>query len=132
MLFFAPSEPAEGFPRRPGTADFNEDGEFEASSFKTGDGLLPGKYVVNVECWEVPPSMGAGPPAKTAVPGRPRKRRGLRTHDRGARRILADPRPRVRHPHFRVIGGESNASYRFAPESRIRSTAAVSRSTTSG
>lgn len=68
MLFFAPSEPAEGFPRRPGTADFNEDGEFEASSFKTGDGLLPGKYVVNVECWEVPPSMGAGPPAKTAVP----------------------------------------------------------------
>lgn len=68
MLFFAPVEPAEGFPRRPGVADFQEDGVFEATSFEPGDGLLPGKYLVNVECWEVPPSMGPGPPAKSAVP----------------------------------------------------------------
>lgn len=68
MIFFAPIEPAEGFPRRPGAADFDESGAFRATSFKTGDGLYPGKYAVNIECWEVPPSMGAGPPAVSAVP----------------------------------------------------------------
>jgi len=68
MLFFTPIEPAEGYPRRPATADFAEDGAFRATSFEKFDGLLPGSYSVNIECWEVPPSMGPGPPAVSAVP----------------------------------------------------------------
>lgn len=68
ILYFACKQPAEGFPRRTGVADFGPDGSFTVTSFDKGDGLVPGEYVVNIECWEVPPSMGAGPPAKSAVP----------------------------------------------------------------
>ncbi|MEM7313560.1 MAG: hypothetical protein AAF497_10460 [Planctomycetota bacterium] len=67
LIFFTPAEPAEGYPRRPGMADFDTDGNFVAQTFKPGDGLIPGRYVVNLECWEVPPTMG-GPPAKSYIP----------------------------------------------------------------
>lgn len=68
ILYFACKEPAEGYPRRTGIADFEPDGRFTVTSFNKGDGLVPGEYVVNIECWEVPPSMTGGPPAKSAVP----------------------------------------------------------------
>jgi hypothetical protein len=55
------------WPLHPGTAQFNTDGFFTVTSFRPGDGLLPGKYRVSVDCWEVPPTMD-GPPAKSWVP----------------------------------------------------------------
>lgn len=67
-LTFPCIEPAEGFPNRPGSAEFDVDGNFVASSYGQGDGLHPGKYSVHVECWEVPPSMDATVQAKSYVP----------------------------------------------------------------
>jgi hypothetical protein len=71
MLYFAPIEPAANFPQRPGRASFSPDGNFRAMTFKEGDGLIPGKYRINIECWETPPSMDAGAPAaKSYVPAK--------------------------------------------------------------
>jgi hypothetical protein len=67
MIYFTPEEPAPGYPRRPGMADFDLDGTYSAETFKPGDGLIPGRYIVNLECWEVPPKMG-GPPPKSYIP----------------------------------------------------------------
>jgi hypothetical protein len=67
LIYFTPAEPAPGYPRRGGMADFDLDGTFSAETFEPGDGLIPGRYVVNLECWEVPPTMG-GPPAKSCIP----------------------------------------------------------------
>lgn len=68
-LYFAVKEPAPDMPRKPGIAQFGVDGKFSVRTFTDGDGLVPGKYVVNIECWEVPPSMGETPgPGKSYVP----------------------------------------------------------------
>ena len=40
----------KGLPNRPGRASFKSDGKFVAMTFEQGDGLLPGKYNVRVEC----------------------------------------------------------------------------------
>jgi hypothetical protein len=40
----------DGLPNRPGRATFGNDGRFVAMTFEQGDGLLPGKYSVRVEC----------------------------------------------------------------------------------
>lgn len=57
-LRFAPIEVAEGLPNRPGRADFDSSGKYTARSFATGDGLVPGKYKVVLECWKVVPADG--------------------------------------------------------------------------
>jgi hypothetical protein len=63
VLYFNPAEAAPGLPLRPASAKFDTDGNFLVTSFDDGDGLIPGKYQVGVECWENPPSMdGGGPP----------------------------------------------------------------------
>jgi hypothetical protein len=49
---------AEGLPNRPGRADFDTSGKFVARSFQDGDGLVPGRYRVLVECWKVVPVDG--------------------------------------------------------------------------
>jgi hypothetical protein len=67
-LYFTPVESATGFPMRPGSAEFGLDGRFTVTSFKPGDGLVPGRYHVGVECWVSPPVMGSKSPAKSAVP----------------------------------------------------------------
>ena len=46
---------------------FEADGEFTVRTFEPGDGLMPGRYLVGAECWEVPPTMD-GPPAKSYLP----------------------------------------------------------------
>jgi hypothetical protein len=51
---------------RPGYATFDMDGEFEATTWKDGDGLMPGKYGVAVECWKVKPAFQVSP----VVPGK--------------------------------------------------------------
>jgi hypothetical protein len=45
-----------GLPDRPGSATFGVDGKFEVSSFKKGDGLLPGKYTAKIVCFVGTPS----------------------------------------------------------------------------
>ena len=67
MIYFAPTEPAEGFPRRPGRATFDTDGRFCATTFVDGDGLIPGHYRVGIDCWQTPP-LAEGPPAVSLVP----------------------------------------------------------------
>ena len=60
-IYFAPIEVAEGYARRPGRARFDTDGLYRATSFEDGDGLVPGKYLVRVECWQtVPGPQGPG------------------------------------------------------------------------
>ena len=65
-LFFAPLEVAEGYPRRGGRALFETDGQYAATSFDEGDGLIPGTYKVRVESWKKPPGMGS--PGVSYVP----------------------------------------------------------------
>lgn len=67
MIYFAPSEPAPGFPRLPGMGDVDTDGNFRATTQPNRDGLVPGTYRVSLEIWEIPPTMG-GPSPKSYVP----------------------------------------------------------------
>ena len=46
----------KGLPVRPGRATFGTDGRFVATTFQPGDGLLPGKYSVRVECVDGDPT----------------------------------------------------------------------------
>jgi hypothetical protein len=46
----APGSGVAGLPGRPGRAPFGTDGKFTVTSFQEGDGLLPGRYRVNIEC----------------------------------------------------------------------------------
>jgi hypothetical protein len=66
-LFFTPVESAPGFPGRPGIAPFDEEGNFTTKTYVTGDGLMPGRYLIGAECWKVPPTMD-GPPAESYLP----------------------------------------------------------------
>ena len=67
-LYFTPAEPAQGFPRHPGTASFESDGHFTVTTFESADGLMPGRYLVAVECWEVAPAMGGQAPKSYLSP----------------------------------------------------------------
>jgi hypothetical protein len=55
---FMPVEVNTGLPRRPARAAFNTDGRYQATSFSEGDGLVPGTYRVQIECWQQEPSQG--------------------------------------------------------------------------
>jgi hypothetical protein len=56
-ITFAPIEAAEGLPRRPGSGQFqSDDSTYEITSFRPGDGLLPGRYAVNITCYTGIPS----------------------------------------------------------------------------
>ena len=58
ILYFTTDVPAEGFPRRPTLAKFDEQGGFRVTTWDRGDGLMPGHYKITVECWETPPELG--------------------------------------------------------------------------
>lgn len=62
-ISFVPLEAAAGHPLRPGWALFNQEGAFSAGCFEDGDGLVPGKYSVNIDCWDVAPQPGNAKPA---------------------------------------------------------------------
>ncbi|GEM_PF-1056384 len=66
-IYFLPEKPAQGHTHHPGMAPFGRDGSFTVGTFAAGDGLAPGTYVVRIECWKVPPSMG-GPPPESHMP----------------------------------------------------------------
>ncbi len=67
VVNFLPTEAAAGFPLRPGNGDFGTDGNYTAYTFEPNDGLMPGKYLVYLECWETPPNM-EGKPVKSFLP----------------------------------------------------------------
>jgi hypothetical protein len=48
---FTPISVEPGLPHRPGSGQFREDGTFQVTSFKKGDGLVPGRYRVTVMCF---------------------------------------------------------------------------------
>ncbi len=57
MIYFNPLAGVEGFPRLPGTAEFDLDDNIVARTTKPGDGLMPGKYNMRIACWKVVPTM---------------------------------------------------------------------------
>ena len=67
-LSIVPAEADAGVPRRPASADFDTEGKFAVTTFTPGDGLLPGKYRIGVNCWEVPMTMANPAPGKNAAP----------------------------------------------------------------
>ena len=54
-IAFSPIAVEKGRPRRPGTARFRQDGAFTVTSFREGDGLIPGHYRPIVSCWKGEP-----------------------------------------------------------------------------
>lgn len=66
-LNFTLESPVSGSTGRPATGDFDTDGRVIVTSFKKGDGLLPGKYKIGVECWETPPQMNGTARPKSYV-----------------------------------------------------------------
>ncbi|MCC6508226.1 MAG: hypothetical protein IT423_03910 [Pirellulaceae bacterium] len=67
IVYFLPQEPAGDLPLRPATGDFDAEGRYAAMTFEPGDGMIPGKYKVYIECWEQAPNM-EGKPVKSFVP----------------------------------------------------------------
>jgi hypothetical protein len=55
-IIFSPLSTPDGLPKRAGTANFDESGEFQTTSFKENDGLIPGTYVARIDCWMGHPS----------------------------------------------------------------------------
>ncbi len=63
---FTVVEPAEGFPNRPTMAKFDTDGFYRVTTYDPGDGILPGSYMISIECYETPPNMD-GKPIKSYI-----------------------------------------------------------------
>jgi hypothetical protein len=59
-LTFSPIEVAAGLPNRLGFGKFETDGKYVATSFRPGDGLVPGRYSVGVACFN--PAMLSSAP----------------------------------------------------------------------
>lgn len=57
MIWFVPVEAAEGLPMRPAAGKFGTDGKFSVRSFKPGDGLVPGRYRIWIQCLKEPISI---------------------------------------------------------------------------
>ena len=62
-ISFVVEEAAAGMPLNSGSAELAPDGIFKASTFAPNDGLVPGKYLINLECWESNPADSPTPPA---------------------------------------------------------------------
>ena len=69
VIYFVPIGASPGGTIHPALGHFDVQGDYTAQTFAPGDGLVPGKYRVRVECWEVEPSPDPknGPP-KSYVP----------------------------------------------------------------
>jgi len=68
FIDFQPIEPAEGYPSRPGSGEFAEDGSYTVTSYEPGDGLVPGRYRVHIECWQELPDEASMSPGVSYVP----------------------------------------------------------------
>jgi hypothetical protein len=60
-LYFTPTQPAEGYSKRPGNGSFDVDGTYRVMSWAVDDGLVPGHYTV---------TLAPGIPNKTKIPPR--------------------------------------------------------------
>ena len=60
-IYFACKDPAPGFDMEMSSSVINEDGSYSAR-------LLPGTYNINLEMWEVPPSMENPAAQKSFIP----------------------------------------------------------------
>lgn len=65
-VYFTPVGASKGLPMRPATAEFGTDGMFSVKSFEGKEGLIPGKYLIRIDCWETPPNFD-GKPVKSHV-----------------------------------------------------------------
>ncbi len=61
-LTFKPIELESGCPNRVGTAQFQTDGRFSVTTFSAGDGLMPGRYKVEVRCLSGSPDFSKPDP----------------------------------------------------------------------
>jgi hypothetical protein len=60
-IYFTADSTGKAGISRPGTAEFGADGKYTAKTFVPGDGLMAGKYLVRVDCWQTPPNMEGKP-----------------------------------------------------------------------
>src|SRR5688500_4539913 len=65
VYFTVPADAAGSM--TPATGDFDATGVFRAKTFKPGDGLLPGRFKLRLECYETPPNM-EGKEVKSHLP----------------------------------------------------------------
>jgi hypothetical protein len=71
IVYFVAESPSAGRPQRPAMGEFDNSGTLTVTTFRKGDGLIPGKYRAALECWETPPKMGSPPIlGKSYVPER--------------------------------------------------------------
>jgi hypothetical protein len=66
-IYFTSVSAGKGGASRPGTAEFDADGRYRAKTFVAGDGLLPGKYALRVDCWKTVPNL-EGKPSVSFLP----------------------------------------------------------------
>ena len=65
---FAALEVFGDVPNRPSMANFDRNGSFVVSFFGKGDGLLPGRYRVRIQCWKHDPEpVPSGEEAATHI-----------------------------------------------------------------
>lgn len=69
FIYFTTDGTGKVVTSRPGTAEFDAEGNYRAQTFTTGDGLLPGVYALRVDCWKTAPNMD-GKPVVSFVPQR--------------------------------------------------------------
>ena len=50
IIIFTPVEATAGYPKRPGRAIFDLEGNFVVTTFTEGDGLIPGTYRAVIQC----------------------------------------------------------------------------------
>jgi len=55
LVTYTPVDIPDGLPMRPAIGEFFQNGRFKVTSFRKGDGLVPGTYRVLVEAWIEPP-----------------------------------------------------------------------------
>lgn len=70
VLIFAVDAPSPGIANHPAMGLFDTDGRLTVTTYRKGDGLIPGTYKMGVECWEVRPDMMSPTAAKSYVPTR--------------------------------------------------------------
>jgi hypothetical protein len=68
VVNFVVDTPSPGLPNRPAMGLFDASGQMTVTTYKKGDGLIPGKYKIGVECWEVRPEMMSPGVEKSYVP----------------------------------------------------------------
>lgn len=66
-LSFVSLESDAGLPQRDGSCRFETDGQFVVTSFEKGDGLLPGKYRVDISCYKYQPDYSKKDPFADAT-----------------------------------------------------------------